>query len=448
MKVKSPAFRSQCQVLNFPWMGKRTRRSKAVTGDQAMYSQVLTFQPPSLSMTPATNDITFPLIQMMNGKEPVVWEETSSDSSQKVADPMGGGGGTTMGVSGRVTGGTTSAASAAGVLNGGGAGSASSASSAGSTGSAGSAGNGGAASGGKCKNRIPRPKNAFILYRSHVSQMLKEAMAFKVRESNISSLVSEMWKKESDVVHAYYAKRAALEWVQYMKRLQQQDRCTQGTYGSETRSSRSPTPPAVTQQAVAAPAATTSVLSPLVMPSNVPSLCQLSSSFSSMSPSPVDEKKPLTIPFSTDSFISNAVYGSSPDATRMGLTGTDTSTLLSSSPRSSNEDFLDSSYAFGGTMHLEKPVYPLAEKTYSSSSLLPSLTTTSTPSFCSFKDSTFFVPYDMNSLDMGYGYMMPNPSTFSTHSYPYVVNTNLGLDTGIRWPEWMSTPTAWPVPMI
>ncbi|KAG4305013.1 hypothetical protein PORY_001688 [Pneumocystis oryctolagi] len=204
MKSRSPEFMSRCRVLNFPCIEGRNRRSKLdgkIANEQMGYSRILTFPPPPVEFTPATNDLGFPLIQMMNGKEPVVWEDNESPTTQRNSKETSTAAHTRSATS-RMLSCLSQTLPVGKSIS---------------------------------KNRIPRPKNAFILYRSHVSQLLKETMAFKVRESNISSLVSEMWKKESDVVHAYYAKQAALEWVKYMKRLQQ-DRSVQTDEGHEVKS--------------------------------------------------------------------------------------------------------------------------------------------------------------------------------------------------------------------
>lgn len=391
MKSKSPEFMSRCRVLNFPWAERRTRRTSKVEGKAADekqgYSRVLTFQPPPVEFTPATNDLTFPLIQMMNGKEPVVWEESESQAPRENLKEAA------ATHSGAIETRTLSCSSQA--------------SSASKTAS---------------KNRIPRPKNAFILYRSHVSQLLKETMALKVRESNISSLVSEMWKKESDVVHAYYAKQAALEWVKYMKRLQQ-DRTVQSSSGPDV---KSPVSPALSQSA----------LSSLSHESQPTAISYTQPTFPSPASAPVSvssEENQVITPY-TDPFLGTMLYSSSPDAT-LGLANTDISTHLSSSPQSSNDDLFDPSYGAAG--QLEIAGYPFMGKT-------------SPSTLCSFKDTTFSIPYDMNQLDIGYNYPLTNPSTsvFSTNSYPCVVGTGLGLDNSIRWPGMMLTSATWPVNMI
>ncbi|KAG5437417.1 hypothetical protein PCANB_000848 [Pneumocystis canis] len=386
MKSRSPEFSSQCRVLNFPWTERRTRRSnksdRKMTNEQMEYSRILTFQSPSVEFTPASNDLTFPLIQMMNGKEPVVWEEESRTIQENCEESSV--------MKNRMVGSQPCLSQTSSVNK------------------------------SVSKNRIPRPKNAFILYRSHVSQLLKETMAFKVRESNISSLVSEMWKKESDVVHTYYAKRAALEWVKYMKRLQQ-DRSSQNVEGLDVRPS---TPPALSQSALPS-------LSPEFQPNTVSySRPAFSSPMSAPSSISSEEKSAIT-PYS-DPFLGTMLYGLSSSDTNMRPANTETSTLLSS-PQSSNDDFSDSAYKISGQLDVSP---------YSA----PEMNSMTYP----FKDSTFSVPYDMNQLDMGYNYALTNPSmpVFSTSSYPYVVNTGLSLDTGIRLPGMISAPTMWPVNMI
>lgn len=421
MKTKSPAFLSQCQVLTLPCMSRRKK-----SAENSVYTQLLTFPPPV--MTPAVGEGAFPLIQMMNGKEPVVWE----------APIEGQGGVIKNGGSGHKNGGVVSKGTAGTSLG---------------------------IQGGKTvsKGKIPRPKNAFILYRSHVSQMLKEAMAFKVRESNISSLVSEMWKKESEAVHAYYAKRAALEWVQYMKQLQK-DRCAQT---AELERTRSPTPP--TKQVVepvepvvpvvpVVPVASVAPVAPAVNVSTTASVrvsaqqvpseatgAELYQQLSTLSsPGVTNEEKSTTVPF-TGTFFSNAVYGSSPDATCISLATTETSTQLSS-PRSSNEEILDPLYPISAiSAHTEKPGYPVVDKAHSSM-LFPPLTTAPTMLPGSLKDPAFSTIYDMNPLDMGYGYTIPNHFS-SVPEYPYMTGTGLGLESCMHWSEWMSAPTAWPVHM-
>ncbi|KAG5437717.1 hypothetical protein PCK2_000984, partial [Pneumocystis canis] len=372
-------------VLNFPWKERRTRRTskldEKIANGQMQYSRILTFQSPSVEFTPASSDLTFPLIQMMNGKEPVIWEDESRTIQEKLEEPAVA---------------KSRGAKSQSCLS-----------------------NASSATKPASKNRIPRPKNAFILYRSHVSQMLKETMAFKVRESNISSLVSEMWKKESDVVHAYYAKRAALEWVKYMKRLQQ-DRSAQNAEGPEVRSS---TPPSLSQSALPS-------LSPEFQPNTVSYPPPTFSSPMSLPSSVSSEEKSVMTPYS-DPFLGTMLYGLSSDP-NIRLTNTETSTLLSS-PQSSNDDLSDSAYKISGQLD-------------ASACSVPNVNSMVYP----FKDSAFSVPYDMNSLDMGYNYAFTNSSmpVFSTNTYPYVVNTGLSLDTGIRLPGMISTPAIWPVNMI
>ncbi|KAG5513352.1 hypothetical protein PMAC_001415 [Pneumocystis sp. 'macacae'] len=388
MKSRSPEFISQCRVLNFPWMERRTRRTSKLevkaTDEQLGYSRVLTFQPPPVEFTPATGDLTFPLIQMMNGKEPVVWEGESQAFQEGLKEAT-------------VTHDRSMAARTLSCSS--------------QTSSSKSA----------SKSRIPRPKNAFILYRSHVSQLLKETMAFKVRESNISSLVSEMWKKESDVVHAYYAKQAALEWVKYMKRLQQ-DRNVHSNEGSETKSSRSPVLSQTASSSLSIESQSNAI------PYTQPAFSSPTSASISVSP----EENQVMASYA-DPFLGTMLYSSSPEI-GLGPTNIDTSTHLSLSPQSSNDDLFDPTY--GALGQLDAPGYPFMEK------MSPSM-------FYSFKDTTFSVPYDMNQLDVGYNCALTNPSTpvFSTNSYPYVVGTGLGLDNSIRWPGMMLTSATWPVNM-
>lgn len=384
MKIKSPEFVSQCRVLSFPWMQKRSKRTckldNKMTQEQAERSQVFMFEPPSVEFTSGTEDPAFPLIQMMNGKEPVVWEDSSKQTHMPVR-------GESESVSSVFPSSKTSSIHKS-----------------------------------VSKSRIPRPRNAFILYRSHVSQLLKEAMAFKVRESNISSLVSEMWKKESDVVHAYYAKRAALEWVKYMKRVQQ-ERCT---LNSDESRAKSPTPPVSFQNELPS-------LSPESQSKFVSNSMTTSAQPSFSSSIQTSTKNSMMTSYE-DPFVGTMLYNSSPDTSNLGLN--DTVTCLSSSPRSSNEDFFDPAYVGNTGQTGIMPGYSLADKT-------------SMP-FYSFKDSMFSLPYDMNQFDINYGYSL-NPSTtlFSTNTYPYVVGTGLGIDTGLRWPGLMtSSNAAWPVNIV
>ncbi|KTW26349.1 hypothetical protein T552_04185 [Pneumocystis carinii B80] len=355
MKTKSPEFMSQCRVLNFPWMNKRMRRSKSeckTVSGQGEYSQVLMFQPPNIGIGTGADESAFPVIQMMDGKEPFVWEggQTKFSEYPKEVTP------------------TKSTCSRTSVKS-------------------------------VTKNRIPRPKNAFILYRSHVSQLLKETMTFKVRESNISSLVSEMWKKESDVVHAYYARRAALEWVKYMKRVQQQ-RCAMNTDEPEI---KSPTP--------SAPLQAESTFSP---ESQTNMTEYMKPSFPSPHQTSVQENSILTS--YNDPFIGTMLYHSSPDTSNLGFANTDSSARLSSSSHSSSEDLFDPSYATNipaanpGHIFLDKSSIPL-----------------------SFKD--FIFSCNMNQLDTNCAYTF-NSSTpiFSTNTYPCMVDTGLGMDSNIRWP--------------
>lgn len=368
MKTKSPEFMSQCRVLNFPWMNKRIRRSKseskAVSG-QAEYSQVLMFQPPSVKVGSSVDDPAFPVIQMMDGKEPFIWEDGQTKFSDIPKEMTQ----------------TKSSCPRTSVKS-------------------------------VSKNRIPRPKNAFILYRSHVSQLLKEAMAFKVRESNISSLVSEMWKKESDVVHAYYARRAALEWVKYMKRVQQQ-RCALNTDESEV---RSPTPPA--------PLRNEPPFSPESQ-SNMVSYTQ--PSFPSPTQTSVQENS--VVASYNDPFIGTMLYNSSPDTSNLGFTNTDPSARLSSSPQSSNEDILDPTYKDNittgnfGYLFPDKSSVPL-----------------------SFKD--FLFSCNMNQLDTNCAYTFNSTPVFPTNTYPCMVDTGLAMDTNIRWPGLMQASTPWPVNIV
>ncbi|EMR09320.1 hypothetical protein PNEG_02277 [Pneumocystis murina B123] len=369
MKTKSPEFMSQCRVLNFPWMNKRMRRSKSeykTVSGQAEYSQVLMFQPPSVEVESGVNKSPFPVIQMMDGKEPFIWEDGQTKFSDIPKEMTQ----------------TKSSCSRTSVKS-------------------------------VSKNRIPRPKNAFILYRSHVSQLLKETMTFKVRESNISSLVSEMWKKESDVVHAYYARRAALEWVKYMKRVQQQ-RCSLNTDESEI---RSPTPPVPLRN------------EPSFSPEPCPNIVSYTQpSFSSPTQTSVQENSVVTS--YDDPFIGTMLYNSSPDTSNLGFVNTDPSVRLSSSPQSSNGDILDPTYkdniptGNSGYLFLDKSCVPL-----------------------SFKD--FLFSYNMNQLDTNCAYTF-NSSTpvFPTNTYPCMIDTGLGMDTNIRWPGLMQTSTPWPVNIV
>lgn len=367
MKAKSPEFMSQCRVLNFPWMNKRMRRSKSepkTASGQAEYSRVLMFQPPSVEVGSEVDESAFPVIQMMDGKEPFIWEDGQtkfSDIPKEMTPP-------------KSSCPKTSVKSVS-------------------------------------KNRIPRPKNAFILYRSHVSQLLKEAMTFKVRESNISSLVSEMWKKESDVVHAYYARRAALEWVKYMKRVQQQ-RCALNTDESEV---RSPTPPV--------PLRNEPHFSPESQ-SNMVSYTQPSCP----SPTPASVQENSVIASYNDPFIGTMIYNSSPDTSNLRFTNTDPSAQLLSSPHSSNEDVFSTTYkdnmptGNSGYLFLDKSSVPH-----------------------SFKD--FLFSYNMNQLDTNSCYTFNSTPIFPT-TYPCMVDTGLSIDANIRWPGLVQTTTSWPVNIV
>lgn len=368
MKTKSPEFMSQCRVLNFPWMNKRRRSKsecKTVSG-QAEYSQILMFQPPSVEVGLSVNESAFPVIQMMDGKEPFIWEDGQTKFSDIPKEIIS----------------TKSSCPRASVKP-------------------------------ISKNRIPRPKNAFILYRSHVSQLLKETMTFKVRESNISSLVSEMWKKESDVVHAYYARRAALEWVKYMKKVQQQ-RSASNTDKSEI---KSPTPPPATLK-------NESSFFTSESQSNTVPYTQIS--FPNSTQTPVQENSVVTS--YNDPFVGTILYNSSPDTSNLGFTNTDLSIPLSSSPHSSNEDIFDPTYndtiaGNSGYLFSDKSSVPL-----------------------SFKD--FLFSCNMNQLDTNCAYTFNSTPVFPNNTYPCMVDTGLGMDINIRWPGLMQTTTPWPVNIV
>lgn len=69
---------------------------------------------------------------------------------------------------------------------------------------------------------IPRPSNAWILYRGATLAQLRNTPAFKAsgnhRQSNISRIIADMWREAQPEVRAEYFKRAEIEKLEHMER--------------------------------------------------------------------------------------------------------------------------------------------------------------------------------------------------------------------------------------
>ncbi|KAI0315696.1 high mobility group box domain-containing protein, partial [Amylostereum chailletii] len=57
--------------------------------------------------------------------------------------------------------------------------------------------------------RIPRPPNPFMLYRKDYVRDHPERFV-RMKQSDISKIVGEMWHNESPAVKSYYERQAAL----------------------------------------------------------------------------------------------------------------------------------------------------------------------------------------------------------------------------------------------